>query len=113
MPAKGVSRVGGLGTATVLSGAVATTAVLTSCGTSNSGAPEQPSRAARPQSPSRAAPSGSAAPSTNPDPPAYSDSVLRKARSGFAGKPGVVRRDVDLSGSGQRRPRPHGAVRRP
>ncbi len=41
MPAKGVSRVGGPGTAVVLSGAVATAAVLTSCGTSNSAAPSK------------------------------------------------------------------------
>ncbi|MFJ8134583.1 hypothetical protein [Streptomyces sp. NPDC096013] len=100
MPAKGVSRVGGLGTATVLSGAVATAAVLTSCGTSNSAAPEQPSRAARPQSPSRVEPPGSAAPSKSPAPPAYSNSGLRKARSGFAGKPVIVRRDVDVSAPG-------------
>jgi hypothetical protein len=39
MPAKGVSRVGGLGTAAVLGTAVATAAVLTSCGTSTSSAP--------------------------------------------------------------------------
>jgi hypothetical protein len=39
MPAKGVSRVGGLGTAAVLGTAVATAAVLTSCGTSISSAP--------------------------------------------------------------------------
>ncbi|MER7639837.1 endo alpha-1,4 polygalactosaminidase [Streptomyces sp. NPDC126522] len=67
MPAKGVSRVGGLGTAVVLSGAVATTAVLTSCGTSNSAAPEQPSRTA----PSRSAtPSKDAPPSKSPTPSA-------------------------------------------
>ncbi|MEV0479564.1 endo alpha-1,4 polygalactosaminidase [Streptomyces sp. NPDC050508] len=39
MPAKGVSRVGGLGTAAVLVTAAATAAVLTSCGTSTSSAP--------------------------------------------------------------------------
>ncbi|MFJ2157803.1 endo alpha-1,4 polygalactosaminidase [Streptomyces sp. NPDC087856] len=67
MPAKGVSRVGGLGTAVVLSGAVATAAVLTSCGTSNSAAPEQPSRTA----PSRSAtPSKDAPPSKSPTPSA-------------------------------------------
>ncbi|MFI6461567.1 endo alpha-1,4 polygalactosaminidase [Streptomyces sp. NPDC050538] len=59
MPVKGVSRVGGLGTAAVLSGTVATAVVLTSCGTSNSSAPDQPSRAAPSQSPSHAAPSRS------------------------------------------------------
>ncbi|MFI5880551.1 endo alpha-1,4 polygalactosaminidase [Streptomyces sp. NPDC051554] len=72
MPVKGVSRVGGLGTAAVLSGAVATAAVLTSCGTSTTSAPEQPSRAA-PKSPSRPAPSESpsrAAPSKSPTPSA-------------------------------------------
>ena len=72
MPVKGVSRVGGLGTAAVLTGAVATAAVLTSCGTSNSSAPEQPSRAA-PKSPSRPAPSASpsrTAPSKSPTPSA-------------------------------------------
>lgn len=72
MPAKGVSRVGGLGTAAVLSTAVATTAVLTSCGTSTGASPEQPSRAA-PKSPSRSTPSESpsrAAPSTSPTPSA-------------------------------------------
>ncbi|MFG2374116.1 endo alpha-1,4 polygalactosaminidase [Streptomyces sp. NPDC048504] len=68
MPVKGVSRVGGLGTAAVLSGAVAAAAVLTSCGTSNSSAPEQPSRAAPSESPSRAAPSRSSTPSTSPTP---------------------------------------------
>ncbi|MGR3867947.1 endo alpha-1,4 polygalactosaminidase [Streptomyces graminifolii] len=61
MPAKGVSRVGGLGTPVVLSGAVATAAALTSCGTSDSAAPEQPSRAA---------PSGGATPSKSPTPAA-------------------------------------------
>ncbi|MEV5528329.1 endo alpha-1,4 polygalactosaminidase [Streptomyces prunicolor] len=70
MPVKGVSRVGGLGTAAVLSGAVATAAVLTSCGTSNSSAPEQPSRAAPSESPSRAAPSKSPKPSKRPTPSA-------------------------------------------
>ena len=72
MPVKGVSRVGGLGTAAVLTGAVATAAVLTSCGTSNSSAPEQPSRTA-PKSPSRPAPSASpsrTAPSKSPTPSA-------------------------------------------
>ncbi|WP_405952425.1 endo alpha-1,4 polygalactosaminidase [Streptomyces prunicolor] len=69
MPVKGVSRVGGLGTAAVLSGAVATAAVLTSCGTSNSSAPEQQSRAAPSESPSRAAPSRSSPPSKSPRPP--------------------------------------------
>ncbi|WP_327399369.1 endo alpha-1,4 polygalactosaminidase [Streptomyces sp. NBC_01288] len=72
MPVKGVSRVGGLGTAAFLGGAVATAAVLTSCGTSTSSAPEQPSRAA-PKSPSRPAPSASpprAAPSKSPTPSA-------------------------------------------
>lgn len=68
MPVKGVSRVGGLGTAAVLSGAVATAAVLTSCGTSNSSAPDQPSRAAPSQSPSRAAPSRSSTPTKSPRP---------------------------------------------
>lgn len=67
MPAKGVSRVGGLGTAVVLSGAVATAAVLTSCGTSNRAAPEQPSHTA----PSRSAtPSKDAPPSKSPTPSA-------------------------------------------
>ncbi|WP_369191471.1 endo alpha-1,4 polygalactosaminidase [Streptomyces sp. R08] len=61
MPAKGVSRVEGPGTAVVLSGTVATAAVLTSCGTSNSAAPEQPSRTAS---------SGSAMPSKSPTPSA-------------------------------------------
>lgn len=69
MPVRGVSRVGGLGTAAVLSGAVATAAVLTSCGTSTTSAPEQPSRAA-PKSPSRAAPSKSATPSASASRPA-------------------------------------------
>jgi hypothetical protein len=72
MPVKGVSRVGGLGTAAVLSGAVAIAAVLTSCGTSNSSAPEPPSRAA-PRSPSRSAPPESpsrTAPSKGPPPSA-------------------------------------------
>ncbi|MFI6620382.1 endo alpha-1,4 polygalactosaminidase [Streptomyces sp. NPDC050528] len=59
MPVKGVSRVGGLGTAAVLSGTVATAVVLTSCGTSNSSAPDQPSRPAPSASPSHAAPSRS------------------------------------------------------
>ncbi|MFF5303968.1 endo alpha-1,4 polygalactosaminidase [Streptomyces sp. NPDC013161] len=68
MPVKGVSRVGGLGTAAVLSGAVATAVVLTSCGTSNSAAPEQPSRAAPAESPSRAAPSRSSTPSKSATP---------------------------------------------
>ncbi|WP_405847313.1 endo alpha-1,4 polygalactosaminidase [Streptomyces sp. NBC_01518] len=67
MPVKGVSRVGGLGTAAVLSGTVATAVVLTSCGTSNSAAPERPSRAA----PSRSStPSKSATPSKSPTPSA-------------------------------------------
>ena len=70
MPVKGVSRVGGLGTAAVLSGAVATAAVLTSCGTTNSSAPEQPSRAAPSDSPSRAAPSRSSTPTKSPTPSA-------------------------------------------
>ncbi|WP_019057793.1 endo alpha-1,4 polygalactosaminidase [Streptomyces prunicolor] len=70
MPVKGVSRVGGLGTAAVLSGAVATAAVLTSCGTTNSSAPEQPSRAAPSESPSRAAPSKSPRTSKRPTPSA-------------------------------------------
>ncbi|MEV6505356.1 endo alpha-1,4 polygalactosaminidase [Streptomyces sp. NPDC051642] len=72
MPVKGVSRVGGLGTAAVLGGAVATAAVLTSCGISTTSAPEQPSRAA-PTSPSRPVPSASpsrAAPSTSVTPSA-------------------------------------------
>ena len=68
MPVKGVSRVGGLGTAAVLSGAVATAAVLTSCGTTTSSAPEQPSRAAPAESPSRAAPSRSSTPSKSATP---------------------------------------------
>ena len=68
MPVKGVSRVGGLGTAAVLSGAVATAALLTSCGTSNSSAPDQPSRAAPSASPSRAAPSRSSSPSKSATP---------------------------------------------
>ncbi|WP_043670197.1 endo alpha-1,4 polygalactosaminidase [Streptomyces xylophagus] len=83
MPAKGVSRVGGLGTAAVLGTAVATTAVLTSCGTSTGASPEQPSRAA-PKGPSRSAPSESpsrAAPSKSPTP---STSPSRSA-------PGTVR----------------------
>ncbi|MFG2779630.1 endo alpha-1,4 polygalactosaminidase [Streptomyces prunicolor] len=78
MPVKGVSRVGGLGTAAVLSGAVATAAVLTSCGTTTSSAPEQPSRAA-PKSPSRPAPSRSSTPSKSPTPSA---SVSRSAAPG-------------------------------
>lgn len=81
MPAKGVSRVGGLGTAAVLSTAVATAAVLTSCGTSASSAPEQPSRAA-PKSPSRAAPSRSSTPSKSATPsksPTPSASASRSA----------------------------------
>jgi len=73
MPVRGVSRVGGLGTAAVLSAVVATAAVLTSCGTSDSSAPEQPSRAASSESPSRPAPSESrsrAAPSKSATPSA-------------------------------------------
>ncbi|WP_328675803.1 endo alpha-1,4 polygalactosaminidase [Streptomyces sp. NBC_00343] len=78
MPVKGVSRVGGLGTATVLGGAVMTAAVLTSCGTSTTSAPERPSRAtpkslSRPtpsERPSRAAPSKSATPSASTSRPA-------------------------------------------
>ena len=68
MPVKGVSRVGGLGTAAVLSGAVATAVVLTSCGTTTNSAPEQPSRAAPAESPSRASPSSSSTPSKTATP---------------------------------------------
>ncbi|MGW3307321.1 hypothetical protein ACWDG9_12145 [Streptomyces sp. NPDC001073] len=72
MPAKGVSRVEGPGTAVVLTGTVATAAVLTSRGTSNSAAPEQPSRTA----PSRGAtPSKIPAPSANRSAPGSVDHV--------------------------------------
>ncbi len=69
MPAKGVSRVGGPGTAVVLSGAVATAAVLTSCGTSNSAAPSKCPAASA--SPSRSAPG------TVRLPPLHADFVYR------------------------------------
>ncbi|WP_328826776.1 MULTISPECIES: hypothetical protein [unclassified Streptomyces] len=72
MPAKGVSRVEGPGTAVVLTGTVATAAVLTSRGTSNSAAPEQPSRTAPSSS---ATPSKSPAPSANRSTPGSVDHV--------------------------------------
>lgn len=72
MPAKGVSRVEGPGTAVVLSGTVATAAVLTSRRTSNNAAPEQPSRTAPSSS---AMPSKSPAPSANRSTPGSVDHV--------------------------------------
>ncbi|WP_405866461.1 endo alpha-1,4 polygalactosaminidase [Streptomyces sp. NBC_01515] len=82
MPVKGVSRVGGLGTAAVLGGAVATAALLTSCGTSTTSAPERPSRAA-PKSPSRPTPS------ERPSPAAPSKTATPSA-SASRSAPGMV-----------------------
>ena len=76
MPVKGVSRVEGPGTAVVLTGTVATAAVLTSRGTSNSAAPEQPSRTAPSSGTTR---SKSPAPSANRSTPGSADYV-RKVR---------------------------------
>nr|WSY49593.1 endo alpha-1,4 polygalactosaminidase [Streptomyces sp. NBC_00886] len=86
MPAKGVSRVGGLGTAAVLGTAVAAVSVLTSCGTSTGSPPEQPSRSA-PESPSRAAPSMSPSRSAPSQSTSRSTSLPSPSRS----TPGKVR----------------------
>ncbi|MEV6482922.1 endo alpha-1,4 polygalactosaminidase [Streptomyces sp. NPDC051576] len=69
MPAKGVSRVGGLGTAAVLSAAVVATSALTSCGASTDTPPERPSRPVS-EAPSRSAPAGTTPPSPSRSAPA-------------------------------------------